>query len=486
MPSSDAIVIGAGVNGLACATRLAQLGHRVTLLEAGAAGGGIALSHLVPGIDPRVLGGMDLARHGLAFHPALATTVLSPAGAHRTVRGGTADGPDAAAYATLHRRLAAFTRVLAPFRQMTPPRLKPTGNAWGTLARLGLGIRALGKAEFRELLRMILINVADVVEDDLTDDALRGMLAFDATLGSWLGPRSPNSLILLLDRLAMGPGPLRPIGGMGAVTAAMVKAATAAGVTLRAHAPVVRIEVEADRAAGVTLATGEHLYAPLIVSALNPATTFRRLVGPRHLDAGFYTRTGQIRSRGGAAKLHLALSARPDFRGADPATRLVIAPSVDAVETAFNPVKYGEVPAAPVMEIVLPDAFDPGPPALSAIVQFAPHAPRAGLEAARAQMLANVLAVLEAHAPGIGALVTEASLLMPQDIEATFGMPGGTWHQAELSVEQMLFLRPLQSVAHYATPLPGLWLAGSGSHPGGGINGAAGWNAAEQIGRARQ
>jgi phytoene dehydrogenase-like protein len=211
-------------------------------------------------------------------------------------------------------------------------------------------------------------------------------------------------------------------------------------------------------------------------------------VGARHLDAGFLRRTDDIRSRGGAAKLHLALSGRPDFKGADLRTRLVIAPSVGAVEGAFNPVKYGQVPDKPVMEIILPSAHEGGMApdghhVLSAIVQFAPHDP-ADRDAARAQMLAHTMAVLEDYAPGIGGMVTHAELLMPYDIAARFGMVGGNWHHGELSVEQMLFLRPMADVAQYATPLPGLWLAGAGSHPGGNISGAAGWNAAAAIGKA--
>jgi len=499
MPSFDAILIGGGVNGLACAARLAGKGRRVLLLEAKAQPGGgagtvefapgfhvPALAQTTQGLDPRVMAGMGLERHGLAFHPALTTMALSATGDHLTVSGGRAGGPDAEAFAALHRKLADFARVLAPFRGIAPPRLTNKGNEWGKLARYGLGIRTLGQADFREFLRMILINVYDVVQDELTDDRLKGLIAFDTTLGSWLGPRSPNSLILYLNRLAMGADPLVPKGGMGALATAMARAAQAAGVEIRSGSPVARVLVEGDRATGVVTEAGEELRAGLVVSAINPRLTFQRLVGPRHLDAGFFTRTHHIRSRGAAAKLHLALKGVPEFRGADLRSRLVIAPSVEAVEACFNPGKYGEVPKAPALEAILPSAHEPGlAPAgqhcLSAIVQFAPHSPKAGVEAARAEMLENTLAVLEAHAPGLRALITHAEMLMPQDIEARFGMVGGNWHHGELAVEQMLFNRPLREAAQYATPLPGLWLAGAGSHPGGGINGASGWNAAERI-----
>jgi len=507
MRSSDAIIIGGGTNGLACATRLAASGRRVTVLEAAPTMGGGActvefapgyrvsgLAHLVMNLDPRVMQGMDLARHGLGFAVTnLATTALSATGDHLALAGpfgAQINGlpeTERAAWAALRLRLLAFASVLAPFNAMTPPRIaRGAGNDYLRLAKLGLGVRALGKEDFREFLRMILINVADVLEDDLADDRLRGALAFDTTLGAWLGPRSPNSLILLLNRLAGAQGQLSvPRGGMGAVAGAMASAAMAAGVNLRCGARVARVLVTRDAASGVMLHTGEELHAPLVISAINPRVTFQRLVGAQHLDAGFFTRTAHIRSRGGAAKLHLALTGTPDFRGADAISRLVIAPSVRGVEDAFNAVKYGEVPEAPVMEIILPSAHEPGMApegchTLSAIVQFAPHAP-ADPDAARAQMLENTLRQMEVHAPGLRALIHHAELLMPCDIAARYGMEGGNWHHGEMAVEQMLFLRPLPGAAQYATPLPGLWLAGAGSHPGGGISGAAGWNAAERI-----
>ncbi len=498
--SSDILVIGGGVNGLACAARLAAKGRKVTLLEAAdTVGGGAgarefapgyrapALAHLTQGLDPRMAAGMDLVRHGLEFHPGLATTVLS-GGDPLVVRGGTAEGPDASAFAALHAKLSAFARVLAPFRQLTAPRLG-AGNRWGGFLRHGLGVRALGRDDFRELLRMILINVHDVAEDELTDDRLKGLLAFDATLGAWLGPRSPNSLILYLDRLARGVDPLLPKGGMGALAVALGRAAEAAGVSLRTGARVAQVLVEGDRACGVALEGGEEVRAGLVVSAMNPRVTFQALVGAQALDAGFFKRTHHIRSRGGAAKLHLALKGAPGF-AADLRSRLVIAASHDAVEAAFNPVKYGEVPEAPVMEVILPSAHEPGHApegghVISAIVQFAPHAPKAGAEAAREAMLEASLRVLEAQAPGLRGLVVGAEMLMPYDIEDLFGMVGGNWHHGELAVEQMLFNRPMAEMAQYATPVPGLWLAGAGSHPGGGINGAAGWNAAGAILEAR-
>ena len=513
MPSFDVIVIGGGTNGLAAAHRLQKSGRKVLVLESAAAVGGAAvaaefapgfrtpgLAHIANMIDARVVAGMDLARHGLTFSTVpLSSTAISPIGDHLVLEGaagavlkGSVTEAERMAWAALRKQLLAFAGVLAPFKQITAPRIaKGVGNDHLKLAKLGLGVRMLGKADFREFLRMILINVYDVLNDELTDRRLKGLLAFDATLGSWLGPRSPNSLILLLNRLAGEALGQRaalslPKGGMGAVAAAMERAVVAAGVTLRTGAAVESLLIEADRAVGVRLAGGEEVRSPLVVSAINPKTTFLKLVGPRHLDAGFAKRISDQKSRGAAAKLHLALKGAPDFRGADLRSRLVIAPSEEAVELAYNAVKYGEVPKRPVMEIVLPSAheggFAPdGHHVLSAVVQYAPHAPKAGPDAARAEMLENTLAMLEEHAPGLRALVTHAELLMPYDIEARYGMVGGNWHHGEMSVEQMLFLRPVPGIAQYATPIDGLWLAGAGCHPGGGISGAAGLNAAERI-----
>ncbi|PLL10591.1 phytoene dehydrogenase [Tabrizicola sp. TH137] len=496
MPSFDTIVIGAGPNGLAAAHRLAKGGASVLVLEAGAApgGGAAALAHLSYNLDPRVEQGMDLARHGLTWATtALPTTALAADGNHLRMDGvlgarlsGNIDPADAKAWADLRARLLRFAAILAPLNTMTPPR--PAADAKNPLLKLamiGLKARMMGAAEFRELGRIFLTNVFDLLDDELRSPLLKGALAFDATLGSWLGPRSPNSVLPWLYRLSGATqgqqGALGlPEGGMPALATAMAKAAVAAGVTIRCNARVARIEVTDGTATGVTLTSGEEITAKRIVSALAPKTTLTALIGPRHLDNGLYTRARHQKARGGAARLDLTLSSLPDFRGADPTHRLLIAPSDQHVERAFNPVKYGEVPEEPVMELLIPTARTPAPDGqhrLSAIVQYAPHAP-ADRDAARAAMLAACLLQLERHAPGLTASVTETRLRMPYDIEAETGLPGGNWHAGELSVEQMLFLRPLPGIAQYRTPITGLWLASAGCHPGGGVSGTPGWNAA--------
>lgn len=495
MPSFDTIIIGAGPNGLAAAHRLATRGAKVLVLEAAETpGGGAGLSHLSYNLDPRVEKAMNLSAHGLEWQATnLATIALSPDGSHLRLEGpvgarltGDVSDADRLAWEALRARLLRFAAVLAPLNQMPPPRIaKGAGNPMLRLGMIGLRARMLGAADFRELGRILLTNVHDLLDDELSDPRLKGALAFDATLGGWLGPRTPNSVLPWLVRLSGQTAGLQgalglPKGGMAALGTAMARAAEAQGVTLRCAARVARIIVEEERVHGVALVGGEELRAPRVVSSVAPKTTLLGLIGPRHLDAGLTTRARHQKARGGAAKLRLTLRGLPDFQGANPQDRLLIAASEHAVEAAFNPVKYGRTPDAPVMEILLPTAHEPAPGGkhwLSAIVQFAPYAPP-DPDAARAEMLAACLRQLEAHAPGIGALVESAEILMPYDIEDRFGLPGGQWHAGELSVEQMLFLRPLLGIAQYKGPVQGLWLASAGCHPGGGVSGSAGWNAA--------
>jgi phytoene dehydrogenase-like protein len=502
MPSYDSIVIGAGPNGLAAAYRLATKGERVLLVEAAhqPGGGANGLAHLSYNLDPRVETAMGLSGHGLQWLSTnLATTSLASDGSHLRMEGPLAarltghlpDG-DRAAWAALRARLLRFASVLAPLNAMTPPRIaKDASNPLARLAILGLRARMMGAAEFRELARILLTNVHDLLDDELSSPLLKGALAFDATLGGWLGARSPNTVLPWLVRLSGQTAGVQgalglPKGGMAAVGQAMARAVEARGVTLRCNARVARITVEAERVAGIVLEGGEHIQARRVVSALAPKATLLNLIGPSHLDAGLTSRMRQQKARGGAAKLHLTLRALPDFQGANVKDRLLIATSEHAVEQAFNPVKYGKVPEAPVMEIMIPTAHDPAPDGkhrLSAIVQFAPHDPP-DRDAARRAMLNASLAQLESFAPGLAALIEESELLMPYDIEDRFGLPGGQWHAAELSVEQMLFLRPLPGLSQYKGPIPGLWLASAGCHPGGGVSGSAGWNAVAAMGEA--
>jgi phytoene dehydrogenase-like protein len=283
--------------------------------------------------------------------------------------------------------------------------------------------------------------------------------------------------------------PWLPEGGMGAVTDALAAAARAHGATVRTGSPVARITVEGDRVSGVELASGEVIRAGTVISNADPSRTLLTLLGARYLDTGFVHRIRHLRSRGTAAKLHLALDGLPEFTGLAPilaGERLVIAPDLVYVEHAYDSSKYGECSREPALEITIPSVHDrtlatDGRHVLSAIVQYAPYDPRANTDDARAAFLERTLAVLDRYSPDLRRRLVAAELLLPFDIEREFRITGGHWHHAELALDQMLMLRPVPGAAQYAMPVGGLYLCGAGCHPGGGVMGAAGRNAAHAV-----
>ena len=511
----DCIVIGAGHNGLACAAYLARAGRSVLVLEAARRVGGAAVTrefapsyrvsacaHLAHQLSARIVEELALERHGLRFVASPLTTAALDADGGALVIGathlaGTAriTTADAAAYPEFVARLGRFARVLAPLFERPPPELGTTAWADRT-ALLGIGwrVRRLGRSDMRELLRIGAMNVHDLLDEHFESPLLKGALALDAVLGTNFGPRSPGTVLTLLYRLAAqanaGARPsAQPLGGLGAVSDALAAAAVAAGAQIRTASPVRRVLVEGDAARGVLLESGERIAAWAVISNADPTTTLLHLLGAEHLDAGFVRRVKHLRTRGLTAKLHLALDAPPRFAGLDPALlggRLLVAPSLQYVERAFNHSKYGEFSDAPALEVTVPTIGDPalaqpGGHVLSAIVQYAPFDLRGGWDAQRAAFADRVLATLERHAPGLRGRVRGLELLAPPDIEREFGIRGGHWHHAELAFDQFYMLRPVPGAAQYRTPLPGLYLCGAGAHPGGGVLGTAGRTAARQV-----
>jgi phytoene dehydrogenase-like protein len=502
----DCIVVGAGHNGLVCAALLARGGRSVVMLEAASRIGGAAptrefvpgfkvsagahLLHLMPA---ELIRELKLEVNGLNWAArSLPTTALSPSAALTLGQG--LSTADAAAYADYTARMRRFAAALAPMFSKPAPRLGT--DAWSdklALLRLGWQIRRLGKRDMRELLRIIGMNVYDLLQENFDSPALKGALGFDAILGTNFGPRSPGTVLTLLYRLAAESraegGLAQPQGGLGAVCEALAQAATAAGATIRTEAPVARILVESDRAAGVILDSGERISARAVISSADPKTTFLQLLGPQYLDTGFVRRVKHIRSRGLAAKLHLALNQAPRFAGLDAsgaAGRLLIAPSLEHLEHAYNHSKYGEFSAQPLMEITIPTINDPGlAPAgrhvLSAIVQYAPYALKQGWQAQRQRFTDVCIDTLESVAPGLRSSIAGAELLTPVDMEREFRISGGHWHHGDLAFDQFLMVRPVPGAAQHRTPLEGLFLCGAGCHPGGGVMGIAGRNAAQQV-----
>jgi phytoene dehydrogenase-like protein len=503
----DAIVVGAGHNGLVCASLLAKAGKKVLVLEANDQVGGAAVSrsfaegytvsacaHLLYQLQPQVK--KDL---GLKFDLAadrMGTIALSTDGDHLRLNGDEVFGAsdeDAASYKDFHRRMTRFADLLQTFLNKTPPRLAKDASKSDmfTLARLGFDLRRLGKKEMQEFLRLIGMNIFDELEERFDNPLLKGALGLDAVLGTHLGPRSPNTILTYLYRLAGSHGTLSmPAGGMGTVSNALAQSARDNGATIRTGMRVTKIVIENGRAAGVATESGESFSSRLVISNADPKSTIMDLVSARNVETGFTRRVHQIRSKGNAAKLHLALDGLPDFGGVDKreyGDRFLIAPSHTYVERAFNFAKYGETSAQPVLEVTFLSFRDTtlaptGKHVMSAIVQYAPYDLKDGWSDKTRDAFTEVaIDKLAEYAPDIRSRITASEMLTPADIEQQFNITGGHWHHGELTLDQFLFTRPVGGAAQYAMPLDGLYLCGAGAHPGGGVSGAAGRNAARNI-----
>jgi phytoene dehydrogenase-like protein len=502
----DAIIVGAGHNGLVCATLLARTGKSVLVLEANAQVGGAAMTreftdgfsvsaaaHLLYQLQPEVRRELKL-RPKLAAEN-LATIALDANGDHVRIVDNSVDGVsprDAEQFRRFRKRMTRFAALLRKALNRPPPRLGTRNfKDLAGLARLGLDIRRLGRDEMREFLRLIGMNIHDEVTERFESPLLRGAICFDAVLGSHLGPRSPNTMMTYLYRLAGDRGRVSiPAGGLSAVTNSLAQAAREAGATIETGAPVRRIIVENGRVGGVETEAGEIHASLTVISNADPKRTINELVGARHFETRFVNRIHQLRGKGNAAKLHLALDGLPTFRGLgteDLGQRIVIAGDEHYVERAFNPAKYGEFSPEPVVEITFPSVHDEtlapaGRHVMSAVVQYAPYALQGGWsQSAREAFLDAVLATIGRYAPDIRNHVVASELLTPVDIESEFGITGGHWHHAELTLDQFLFVRPVSGASQYAMPLDGLYLCGAGTHPGGGVSGAPGRNAARFI-----
>ena len=512
-PRYDSIVVGGGHNGLVCATYLARTGRRVLVLEAAERLGGAAatrefapgfrvsacahLLHLMPATLMRDLG---LEQHGLKLAAsALPTVALAQDAQHLSFAPGDlaalarVSGDEAAALADWQRQQQRFARALHPVLTQTPPRLGT--DAWrdrATLLGLGWRLRRLGRRDMRELLRIGGMCVHDLLEERFRLPLLKGALALDAVLGTNYGPRSPGTVLSLLYRCAASQGvdaPALPQGGLGALSAALARAAAAAGAEIRTGAAVERILVREDHVTGVVLASGEEIAGATVLSSADPRSTFLKLLGSEHLDAGFVRRVSHLRARGLTAKLHLALERLPAFPGLDEQAlraRLLVAPSADYIERAYNHTKYNEFSAAPMLEVTIPTLADAslapsGKHVMSVIVQYAPYTLAGGWQSQRQAFTDRVIDTLAAYAPGLRETIQASELLTPPDIEQEFRISGGHWHHAEFALDQFLMVRPVPGAAQYRTPVAGLFLCGAGSHPGGGVMGLAGRNAAREL-----
>jgi phytoene dehydrogenase-like protein len=506
----DVIVVGGGHNGLVCSAYLAKAGRKVLVLEANEVpGGGASTREFTPGysvsgcanwlyqLNPEVVKDLGLQLDYAARD--LNTIGLSADGKHLTVSGDTVSGDslsdaDKAAFGAFQTKMVKFAKLLNnAFQRRAPKLVENNLHDRMTLLKLGIDMKLLGKEDMQELLRLALINMYDVMEETFDDELLKSVLALDGVMGSHMGPRSPNTVFGYIYR-RLGEvygfnGPAQVKGGMGAVGTALASAAVACGVEVRTGARVASIDLEADSATGVTLSDGTTLTATTVVSNADPKTTFEKLVGFRNIEAGTTRRVSTIRMKGNAAKLHLALDGLPEFSGLSGdqlGQRLVIAPSMKYVENAFNHAKYGEYSLAPAMDISIPTVNDSGlaptgKHVLSATIQFAPYELKAGWEDNRGVFKQVCIDLLAEYAPNIRSLITASELLTPADLEAEYNMYGGHWHHGEISLDQIMMMRPFPGATQYATPVDNLFLCGAGAHPGGGVMGLAGRNAAKEI-----
>ena len=509
----DVIVVGGGHNGLVCATYLAKAGRKVLVLEANAALGGASATsefsdqfsvsscaHWLFQLNPEVASDMGLKGHGLELAARdLNTIALAEDGNHLTIGVNTLEGAgvtdeDRKAFVAFNKQMLKFSKLLSgAFNRRAPKLVEGNLTDRITLAKLGLGMKMLGKTDMSDLMRLALINIYDVMEENFENDLLKAAISLDSLLGSHMGPRSPNTVYGYLYR-RMGDiygfnGPAVVRGGMGAVGEALGNAAKTAGVDIEVSAAVSKINVDVDRATGVTLADGRVVDADMVVSNTDPKTTFNKLVGLTNIETGIARRVKTIRMKGDAAKLHIALDSLPDFTGLTKdqmGQRLLIAPTMDYIELAFNACKYGEYSKAPAMDISIPTIHDPslapdGKHVMSVIVQFAPYELEGGWESHKDNFKNLIIDRIADYAPNLKDKIIASELLTPADLEDRFHIHGGHWHHGEISLDQILTMRPFPGASQYGTSVDGLFLCSAGTHPGGGVMGLAGHNAAKEI-----
>jgi len=517
----DTVIIGGGHNGLVCATYLAKKGQKVLIVEAADELGGLAATReFAPGFkasvaqtlshfSEKVVKDLNLSTYGFDFTSApMANIALNDNGEHVIIEGWGASSKltgvsekDADTYGEYHQLLKRFADLLKPFWLKTMPRIgHSTLKESLTYAHLGIKMRMLGRHDMGEFMRVATLPARDLMDENFDNPHLKALLSWDGLIGSKMAPRSPNATVLsLLYRMSgknEGAHTL-PRGGIKSLISALKSAAIDAGVEIKTATKVKRIVIEGNenglKTEGVELQSGEVISSAKVVSAVDPKTTFLNLVGAQNLEIDFTHRIKRSRCEGFVAKLHLALSDLPNFTGLDKLDgRMVIAPELDAIEFAFDDAKYGEASTNPVLEMVIPSLADEslapaGQHVLSANVMYVPYKHKNGWTAAdKTELYERVINTIERYAPDIREKIITGEILTPFDLEEKFHVTGGHWHHGELSISQMLMMRPTYEAAQYSTPIPGLYLCGAGSHPGGGLMGGPGHNAANEILKAKQ
>jgi phytoene dehydrogenase-like protein len=511
----DVAIVGGGHNGLVAAAYLARAGRSVVVLESRPVLGGVAATEeIAPGfrapvgasvaglLRPEVERDLNLAAHGYALLPfdPVVTAVGEDGRALRLWRDPAATKAEiakfSAADADAFGRFSAFllnvARVLDPLLVRTPPRvLDMTSGEKLFYARLALRMRKLGKAEMAAAVRFPQMPLRAALGEWFETELLKATLSVDALLGHWAGPWSPGTAFALVRGafpMVHGGSWGFVKGGMAGLSDALAGAARAAGVALRTDARVARIRTADGRATGVQLASGEEIAARAVASNADPKRTFLGLVEPAELGVDFRQRIEHMRMTGGLAKVNLALRSLPPLKAnGGPAPRIRYGPTLEYLERAYDDAKYGRASKEPYVDATVPSLVDPslapsGQHVMSVSAQFAPYKLRSGSwDQERDKLGDRVVEILDGLMPGLEKAIVARQVLTPADLEAKFGLTGGHPYHGEMSLDRQFFLRPIPGWGRYRTPITGLYLCGSGAHPGGGITGAPGYNAAREI-----
>jgi phytoene dehydrogenase-like protein len=516
----DAVVIGAGHNGLTAAAYLGKAGRKVLVLERRHVVGGAAVteevfpgfkfsvcSYVVSLLRPEIIRELDLPRHGLEILPLDGTFTPMPNGDylwrvndHAKTRREIARHSklDAEAYDEYGKAMVEMARFVKPILNMTPP--DPLSSNPRELAKFWFLLRRFSRLaddDRYNQLQLMTMSAVDFLDQWFETDVLKATMAASGIIGTFLGIRSPGTAYVLLHHY-MGEidGAFRSWGfargGTGAISNAIADAAREAGVEIRTLAGVARIEVNGGRATGVVLDNGDQVMADVVLSSVDPNQTFLRFIDDRELPGDFVDDVRRYKFRGSSAKVNLALDALPRFTclpGDGPHLRgaVSISPSVDYMERAYDQAKYGEFSRRPYIDIVIPSLTDPSvaPPGkhvLSCFVQYAPYKLTRGTWDQQREALGDaVIDTVAEYAPNIREIILHRQVVTPLDLEREWGLTEGNIFQGELTPEQLFFARPVPGWAQYSTPIRNLWMCGSATHPGGGIMGAPGRNAALRI-----